>query len=137
MADIAEYLKKILAAFYGRDMRQAIHDGIARCDENIKAECSNREKAEQEFATEIQNLEKKEKESSTKIQDLENQLTKSIQNLEDKIAIVTAGIFETVEAATINALKDCRWYKHPTTSILTSMPASPSKIGRASCRERV
>ena len=127
MADIAEYLKKILAAFYGRDMRQAIPSWIAGCDENIKAECSNREKAEQEFATEIQNLEKKEKESSTKIQDLENQLTKSIQNLEDKIAIVTAGIFETVEAATINALKDCRWYKHPTTSILTSMPASPSR----------
>ena len=70
---------------------------------------------------------KKEKESSTKIQDLENQLTKSIQNLEDKIAIVTAGIFETVEAATINALKDYRWYKHPTTSMLTSMPASPSR----------
>ena len=62
-----------------------------------------------------------------KIQDLENQLTKSIQNLEDKIAIVTAGIFETVEAATINALKDYRWYKHPTTSMLTSMPASPSR----------
>ena len=93
---ITENLKKILAAVYGRDVRQAIHDGIAGCDENIKAECSNREKAEQEFATEIQNLEKKEKESSTKIQDLENQLTKSIQNLEDKIAIVTAGIFETV-----------------------------------------
>ena len=59
---ITENLKKILAAVYGRDVRQAIHDGIAGCDENIKAECSNREKAEQEFATEIQNLEKKEKE---------------------------------------------------------------------------
>ena len=47
--------------------------------------------------------------------------------MEDKIAIVTAGIFETVEAATINALKDCRWYKHPATSILTSMPAFPSR----------
>lgn len=127
MTDITEILKKILTSVYGKDMRQAIHDGIAGCDENIKAECSNREKAEQEFATEIQNLEKKEKESSTKIQDLENQLTKSIQNLEDKIAIVTAGIFETVEAATINALKDYRWYKHPTTSMLTSMPASPSR----------
>lgn len=59
MASITENLKKILAAVYGRDVRQAIHDGIAGCDENIKAECSNREKAEQEFATEIQNLEKK------------------------------------------------------------------------------
>ena len=48
MASITENLKKILAAVYGRDVRQAIHDGIAGCDENIKAECSNREKAEQE-----------------------------------------------------------------------------------------
>ena len=42
MASITENLKKILAAVYGRDVRQAIHDGIAGCDENIKAECSNR-----------------------------------------------------------------------------------------------
>ena len=39
---ITENLKKILAAVYGRDVRQAIHDGIAGCDENIKAECSNK-----------------------------------------------------------------------------------------------
>ena len=123
MASITENLKKILAAVYGRDVRQSIHDSIQECYNNAEA-CKS---YTNEHVKEIQNLEKKEKESSTKIQDLENQLTKSIQNLEDKIAIVTAGIFETVEAATINALKDCRWYKHPTTSILTSMPASPSR----------
>lgn len=102
MVDITENLKKILAAVYGRDVRQSIHDGIAGCDENIRTECSNREQSEQELETKI-------------------------QNLENKIAIVTAGIFETVEAATSNATKDYRWYKHPTTSMITSMPASPSR----------
>lgn len=126
MTDITEHLKKVLAAVYGKEMRQAIHDGIAGCDENIKTECSNREKAEQELQTEIQGLEKKEEESSNKIQNLENQLTKSIRNLENKIEIITSGIFETVEAATQNASKDHRWYKHPATSMFTSMPATSS-----------
>ena len=37
MASITENLKKILAAVYGRDVRQAIHDGILDCQNDIDA----------------------------------------------------------------------------------------------------
>lgn len=37
MANIADYLKKILSAVYGRDVRQAIHDAIRQCYEDGKA----------------------------------------------------------------------------------------------------
>lgn len=37
MASITENLKKILAAVYGRDVRQAIHDGILDCHNDIEA----------------------------------------------------------------------------------------------------
>ena len=37
MATIADYLKKILSAVYGKDVRQAIHDAIHQCYEDGKA----------------------------------------------------------------------------------------------------
>ena len=35
MADIDKELKKILSAVYGKDVRQAIHDSIQQCEEDI------------------------------------------------------------------------------------------------------
>ena len=44
MASITENLKKILAAVYGRDVRQAIHDGIAGCGLSWKTKPEEKEK---------------------------------------------------------------------------------------------
>ena len=37
MTDITEILKKILTSVYGKDMRQAIHDGIKACKDAVDA----------------------------------------------------------------------------------------------------
>ena len=37
MGNIRDYLNEILSAVYGKDVRQAIHDGIFQCYEDGKA----------------------------------------------------------------------------------------------------
>ena len=56
MASITENLKKILAAVYGRDVRQAIHDSILDCHNDIEACKSYTDEHVEEMETKMAGL---------------------------------------------------------------------------------
>ena len=98
MANIAEFLQKILSARYGEEVRKSIHDAIKEIDnvaDGARDSATNAASQAQEHARKAEESAEKAKEAATKAEDISAEIT----DVKQQVQTVVEKTQEAVEAA--------------------------------------